>query len=62
MCKQSGLGWIALILVIVGGLNWGLVGLLDLNVVEYLGATLAMIVYIIVGLAALVKIYGMVKK
>ena len=50
------------ILLIIGGLNWGLVGLFDLNVVEYLGATLAMIVYIIVGLAALVKIYNMVKK
>ena len=45
---------IALVLVIVGGINWGLVGLLQYNLVEaILGATtLAAIVYILVGLAA----------
>ena len=45
---------IALVLVIVGGINWGLVGLLQFNLVEaILGATtLAAIVYILVGLAA----------
>ena len=45
---------IALILVIVGGLNWGLVGLMQYNLVEaILGqTTLAAIVYILVGLAA----------
>ncbi len=45
---------IALVLVIVGGINWGLVGLLQYNIVEaILGATtLAAIVYILVGLAA----------
>lgn len=45
---------ISLVLVIIGGLNWGLVGLLQYNLVEaILGATtLAAIVYILVGLAA----------
>jgi len=45
---------VALVLVIIGGLNWGLVGLLQYNLVEaILGATtLAAIVYILVGLAA----------
>lgn len=46
---------VAIILVIVGGLNWGLVGLLNLNLVESLlgaGSGLEKIVYILVGLSA----------
>jgi len=52
--KLNILDTIALILVIVGGLNWGLVGLMQYNLVEaILGqTTLAAIVYILVGLAA----------
>lgn len=47
---------VALILVIVGGLNWGLVGLFDLDLVAALfgvGSILAKIVYVLVGLSAL---------
>ena len=47
---------IALILVIVGGLNWGLIGLFKFNLVDFLfgdGSILARIVYILVGLASL---------
>ncbi|MDH5406486.1 MAG: DUF378 domain-containing protein, partial [Candidatus Aminicenantes bacterium] len=33
MPKLNSLQWIALILLIVGGLNWGLVGLLDFDLV-----------------------------
>lgn len=46
---------ISLILVIVGGLNWGLVGLFDVNIVSALfgaGSMLTRIVYILVGLSA----------
>ena len=42
-------------LLVVGGLNWGLVGLIDLNVVELIlgvGSGLSKIVYIIVGISA----------
>jgi len=48
------LNLIALILVIVGALNWGLVGLLSIDLVALLfGAmsTLSRIVYTLVGLA-----------
>ncbi|ROU03311.1 DUF378 domain-containing protein [Histidinibacterium lentulum] len=48
----------ALILIIGGGLNWGLVGLFDLNLVSALFGVdtwLTTLVYILVGLAA---IYG----
>lgn len=47
---------IALVLVIVGGLSWGLIGLLDFDLVAAIfGAMSAVtrIVYILVGLAAI---------
>jgi uncharacterized membrane protein YuzA (DUF378 family) len=47
---------ITLILLIVGGLNWGLVGLFNFDLVATLfgvGSVLAFIVYMLVGLSAL---------
>ena len=48
-----------LVLSIVGCLNWGLVGLFNFNLVEYLfgdGALLTRIVYVLVMLAGLATI------
>jgi uncharacterized protein len=59
------LDWIALILVIIGGLNWGLVGIFNFNLVSAIfGAmsVIAKIVYILVGIAALYTIYFLFKK
>jgi len=56
MQKLNALGLIALILVIIGGLNWGLVGFFNFNLVTALfGASsmLTKIVYDLVGLSAL---------
>ncbi|MET3576641.1 DUF378 domain-containing protein [Bhargavaea ullalensis] len=56
---------IALTLLIVGGLNWLLVGLLDFDLVATLfggqDALLSKIVYVLVGLSALycLKLYGL---
>jgi len=48
------LNMIVLVLVIIGGLNWGLVGLFDFNVVgAVFGDTAARVIYVIVGLAAI---------
>jgi len=58
------LDWIALVLVIVGGLNWGLYAF-GFNLVELiLGSIpiLAQIVYILVGLSAVYMIYYATKK
>jgi len=33
MLKLSPVGWVALVLLVVGGLNWGLVGALNLDLV-----------------------------
>ena len=59
-------------LVVIGGLNWGLVGVgkfagSDLDVVKLIlggvaGGVLANIVYVLVGLSALYTLWGMFKK
>jgi uncharacterized membrane protein YuzA (DUF378 family) len=49
------LHYLAFILVVVGGLNWGLVGIWDFNLVDKIFGNWAMverIVYILVGLSA----------
>ena len=46
---------LTLVLVIVGGLNWGLVGLFDFDLVAAIfgaGSMLSRLVYILVGLSA----------
>jgi uncharacterized membrane protein YuzA (DUF378 family) len=48
---------IAFWLLIIGGLNWLLIGLFNLNVIDYLGTTLARIVYILVGLSAIIILF-----
>jgi len=50
------LDWIALVLMIVGGLNWGLVGAFNLDLVARLFGDMTPVsraVYLLVGLAAL---------
>jgi len=62
--KKSILDWIALVLVIIGALNWGLVAL-GTNVVELIFGSipiLVTIIYALVGLAGLYTIYYIVKK
>ncbi|MBU6370807.1 MAG: DUF378 domain-containing protein [Patescibacteria group bacterium] len=54
MAKLNWLDWLALILVIIGGLNWGLVAL-GWNLVDAVfgaGSALGGIVYGLVGLSA----------
>jgi uncharacterized membrane protein YuzA (DUF378 family) len=58
--KLSVIDWIALILVIVGGLNWALVGLFGYDLVASLlgvASTLSRIVYDLVGLSAIYLIF-----
>ena len=63
--RLNALDWIAMVLLIVGGLNWGLVGMFDIDVVaRILGvmSTASRSVYILVGLAAVYSIYLCVRK
>ncbi len=56
----NALDWVAMVLMIVGGLNWGLVGIAEFDLVAALFgemSTISRLVYVLVGLAAL---YGIV--
>jgi uncharacterized protein len=61
MQKMSMLGWLSLILVIIGGLNWGFIGVINVNLVQVLlksfGPSITKIIYIAVGLAAVYMLY-----
>lgn len=50
---------IALVFTIIGAVNWGLVGLFDLNLVTTLfqeGSFLTRLIYIIIGICGLINI------
>jgi uncharacterized membrane protein YuzA (DUF378 family) len=56
--------WIAMVLLIVGGVNWGLVGLMNLDLVALLFGEMTQvsrIVYMLVGLSGLYAIYMVIK-
>ncbi len=56
MNKLNVFDWLALVLVIVGGLNWGLVGIFNFNLVATIFgdmSVLSRIVYALVGLSAI---------
>ncbi len=58
------LGLICTILLIIGGLNWLLVGAADMDLVAMLfgaGTTLTRVVYIIVGVAAIIKLVDLIR-
>lgn len=64
MCKKFNfLDSIALALVIIGGLNWGLVGALNFDLVAWIfGITIiSTIVYILVGLSAIYMLISLPK-
>ncbi len=64
MAKLGVMGWITMVLTVVGALNWGLVGFFNWNLV---GAILgdmsgaSRVVYALVGLSALWVIYLLAK-
>ena len=63
--EMKTLDWVAFILVVIGGLNWGLVGLLELDLVALIFGSIPILmklVYILVGLSALYMIYGAATK
>jgi hypothetical protein len=56
MQKLNMVDWLALVLVLVGALNWGLVGILEFDLVETLFGKMSLltrIIYALVGVAAL---------
>lgn len=71
MAEKSTIDWIAMVLVVIGALNWGLVGAASFGGISYgwdlvallLGGipTLAAIVYLLVGLSGLWMLIKMFK-
>jgi len=64
--RLSAFDWVCFALLIIGALNWGLVGLLDVNAVEALlepvfqpvaADVVARAIYVLVGLAGLYVFY-----
>ena len=56
--------WAAMVLMIIGAVNWGLLGAIDVNLVTTLfgeQTALTRIVYVVVGLAGLYGIYQLAK-
>lgn len=63
--KMNALDWVAMILLVVGGLNWGLVGVFEWDLVAEIfgdGSTVSRIVYTLVGLSALYVLITMPMK
>ena len=62
---RTTMDWIALILLIIGGLNWLLVGAFQFDLIAGIFGAMSIvsrIVYIIVGLCAIYTIYFLTKK
>jgi uncharacterized membrane protein YuzA (DUF378 family) len=60
MQNLNGFDWLCLLLVIVGGLNWGMIGIFNIDLVSTVFGvmtTLTQIVYVVVGAAALYSVY-----
>lgn len=59
--KPCWLHKVAFVLLFIGGLNWGLVGAFNWNLVEVLlgqWPVLLMVVYVLVGVSALVSLFA----
>lgn len=55
MRRLNALDYIAIVLLVIGGLNWGLVGLFGFNLVSAIfgaGTLLTRAIYVLVGLSA----------
>ena len=59
MARMGIIGYISFILLIIGGINWGLVGF-NFNLVELIPwAWLVKTIYILIGLSGLVGLYNL---
>ncbi len=65
MMHKNAMDWIAIVLVIIGGINWGLVGLFEWDLVMFIFGDmtiLSRVIYSLVGLSALWMIYYVSKE
>jgi len=60
MKNLNAFDWVALVLVVIGGVNWGLIGVLNLDLVSTLFGAMTMlsrVIYILVGISALYTLF-----
>ncbi len=60
----KGMHMVSWVLLVIGGLNWGLVGLFGFDLVAIIfgdGSIISRIIYILVGLAAVMALFSMNK-
>ena len=57
MKNLNGIDWIALILVIVGGINWGLVGFFSYDLVASLFGDMTVVSRVVYGVVGLAAVY-----
>lgn len=53
-----------LVLCIIGGINWGLIGLFDFNLVEAIfqpDSAITRLVYVLVGISSIISLYILTK-
>lgn len=59
MRKMNALDWLFLVLLVIGGINWGLIGFFGVDLVASLFgpmSSLSRIVYVLVGVSAIYEI------
>ena len=62
--RMGAIDWLAMVLMIIGGINWGLVGLVNIDLVATIFGDMtaaSRAVYGLVGLSALYSIYTLSK-
>jgi len=65
LMKKTNLDIFTLILIIIGALNWGLIGLFNFNLVSWIFGGMSLVsrlIYILVGLSGIYAIYYLTKK
>lgn len=63
--KMNAIDYLAWVLIVVGGLNWGLVGAFKYNLVDSIfgvDSTLSRVVYVLVGVAAVYSLISVLAK
>ncbi len=61
--KNNPIDKIAYVLLVIGGLNWGLVGLFKYNLVDKIfgvESAISRIIYVLVGIAALYGVFAII--
>jgi uncharacterized membrane protein YuzA (DUF378 family) len=62
---KNAIDWIALILLVIGGINWGLVALLNLDIVAKLFGAMTIVskvIYVVIGVSALWTLFASFKR